>query len=99
MYEKPQYFTPDGFRRVPKNPFKTGIPLKEAAKRLAEDKDSKKDDNVNKSDKKIDYMNIKPHVAHFLKLHQNMEVKKHPPMSDKAAQLIAEAIKSLLNNR
>lgn len=24
MYEKPQYLTPDGFRRKSKNPFKTG---------------------------------------------------------------------------
>lgn len=99
MYEKPQYFTPDGFRRVPKNPFKTGISLEEAAKRLAENKNSKNTDTLNKSEKKIDFKNIKPHVAHFLKLHQNVEIKKHPQMSDKAAQLIAEAIKSLLNNK
>lgn len=101
MYEKPQYLTPDGYRRTSKNPFKSGIPFKEAVQRLAEADKTKplvtKDQTVSTNS---DSLKIKPHVAHFLKLKQGSGViKKQPVISEKAALLIAEAIRNLLKSK
>ncbi len=98
MYEKPQYFTPDGYRRTPKNPFKSGIPFKEAVQRLAEKEQSVQSNKKDLVDNKKNSLSIKPHVAHFLKLKQGVQIKKQSPISDKAAKLIAEAIRGLLKS-
>ena len=100
MFEKPQYLTPDGYRRTSKNPFKSGLPLKEAAQRFAESDKTKlpetKDTAANANTAPL---KIKPHIANFLKLKQGGVIKKQPVMSEKAALLIAEAIKNLLKSK
>jgi hypothetical protein len=99
MYEKPQYLTPDGYRRSKKNPFRSGIPFNEAAKQLAENNNfTQNDKNENSQEIKNRPIQIKPHVAQFLKKQQNVSMKKQSPISDKAARLIAEAIRSLLKD-
>jgi hypothetical protein len=100
MYEKPLYLTPDGYRRTPKNPFKSAIPFKEAVQRLAETDKTKsmaiKDPATNAS---ADPLKIKPHIARFLKSKQGGAIKKQPVISEKAALLIAEAIRNLLKSK
>lgn len=98
MYEKPQYFTPDGYRRASKNPFKSGIPFKEAVQRLAEKDQSLQTGKNDLIDNKNKSLSIKPHVANFLKLKQDVHIKKQSQISDKAAKLIAEAIRGLLKS-
>jgi hypothetical protein len=96
MYEKPQYLTPDGYRRTGRNPFKQGIPFNEAVQRLASNDKSDPDatkDSINK--KPFDSSKIKPHIAQFLKSKQKNETKK-AVISEDAARLIALAIKGLL---
>jgi hypothetical protein len=100
MFEKPQYLTPDGYRRTPKNPFKSGIPFKEAVQRLADaDKTKTPVPKVPATKAGTDPLKIKPHVAHFLKLKQVGVLKKQPVISEKAALLIAEAIRNLLKSK
>jgi len=98
MYEKPQYMTPDGYRRAKKNPFKSGLPLKEAAERLAKT-ESKGPADSTQSQKSNGSRNVSPQVARFLKIKQGTLPNKQPAMSEKAALLIAEAIKSLLKSK
>lgn len=100
MYEKPQYFTPDGFRRSSGNPFKPGIPYSEAVKRLAE-KNMSQGKTSESSDKQTGPLTIKPHIARFLKMKEGsgtLPQKKQPVISEEAARLIANAIKGLLRS-
>jgi hypothetical protein len=98
MYEKPQYLTPDGYKRTGKNPFKSGIPFKEAVQRLASNENSDPVLNKDIPNKKVfDSTKIKPHIAQFLKSKQNLDIKQSG-ISDNAARLIAMAIKGLLKN-
>jgi|GEM_PF-954345 len=103
MYEKPQYLTPDGYRRAKKNPFKSGLPLKEAAQRLAKSENGNSADTPNppalKETKNSSALQIKPCVANYLRKKQSGSLKQKSGISDKAAMLIAEAIKSLLNSK
>jgi hypothetical protein len=100
MYEKPQYLTPDGYRRTQKNPFKSGIPFKEAVQRFAENDKTKPTDSKDPAtNSSVDPLKIKPHIARFLKLKQGGVTKKQPVISDKAALLIAEAIRNLLKSK
>jgi hypothetical protein len=99
MYEKPQYFTPDGFRRFSKNPFKSSNISRDAVRQFLEKKqNSTSDENNNRTQASEP---IKPHVARFLKLQsgQTSNNKKGIHISDDAAKLIAEAIRHLLNNK
>jgi hypothetical protein len=97
MYEKPQYLTPDGYRRAKKNPFKSGLPLKEAAEKLAKQNALQK--NAPAQQETLPSQPIKPHVANFLR---KKDQKNGPPrqaMSEEAARLIAAAISNLLKSK
>ena len=72
MYEKPQYLTPDGFKRLSKNPYSS----LSAAQRL-------------------ELLKKKNRVA---PLQQSLQKGGGAVMSDKAAALIAKAIKGMLNS-
>ncbi|HMA64676.1 MAG: hypothetical protein ACM31E_08380 [Fibrobacterota bacterium] len=97
MYEKPQYLTPDGYRRAKKNPFKSGLPLKEAAERLAKKNTLQK--NEQSQPQSLSPQPVKPHVANFLRKKDGKDGIKRPAMSEEAAQLIAAAISNLLKSK
>jgi len=97
MYEKPQYLTPDGYRRAKKNPFKSGLPLKEAAEQLAKKNALQKEPPPQSSS--VLPQPIKPHVANFLRKKGDKSGTKQPVMSEDAARLIAAAISNLLKSK
>jgi hypothetical protein len=97
MYEKPQYLTPDGYRRAKKNPFKSGLPLKEAAERLAKKNALQK--NAQAQQEALSPQPIKPHVANFLRKKDQKNGTPKQVMSEEAARLIAAAISNLLKSK
>jgi hypothetical protein len=97
MYEKPQYLTPDGYRRAKKNPFKSGLPLKEAAERLAKKNVPQK--NMLAPQESSSPQTVKPHVANFLRKKDQKSGLKPQGMSEEAAKLIAAAISNLLKSK
>ncbi len=97
MYEKPQYLTPDGYRRAKKNPFKSGLPLKEAAERLAKKNALQKNAQVQPDD--VSPRTVNPHVASFLRKKDLKNGIKRQVMSEEAAKLIAAAISNLLKSK
>ncbi|NLD91478.1 MAG: hypothetical protein GX639_02295 [Fibrobacter sp.] len=97
MYEKPQYLTPDGYRRAKKNPFKSGLPLKEAAEKLAKRNALQK--NEHSQPQPSSPQTVKPHVADFLRKNDQKNGIKRQVMSEEAAQLIAAAISNLLKSK
>lgn len=97
MYEKPQYLTPDGYRRAKKNPFKSGLPLKEAAERLAKQNALQK--NAQAQQEALPPQPIKPHVANFLRKKEQKNGPSRQVMSEEAARLIAAAISNLLKSK
>jgi hypothetical protein len=97
MYEKPQYLTPDGYRRAKKNPFKSGLPLKEAAERLAKKNVPQK--NMPAPQESLSSQPIKPHVANFLRKKDQKSGMKPQVISEDAAKLIAAAISNLLKSK
>jgi len=89
MYEKPLYPTPEGYRRSDKNPYKKKC-LKDEVMAMREQKAKLKKNCIpNTSDSKQLSSNL------TLLSHQ----KKKGQMSEKAAELITQAIKSLLNSK
>ncbi len=97
MYEKPQYLTPDGYRRAKKNPFRSGLPLKEAAEKLAKKNALQKD--ASPQPEPSSPQTVKPHVANFLRKKDQKNGIKRQMMSEEAAQLIAAAISNLLKSK
>lgn len=97
MYEKPQYLTPDGYRRAKNNPFKSGLPLKEAAERLAK-KNALQKSAPAQPEASLPQQ-IKPHVANFLRQKDQKNAPKRQVMSEDAARLIAAAISNLLKSK
>lgn len=73
MYEKPQYLTPDGYRRSSSNPLNS--------KKLA---------------LKASLDNIEAQRKLLL---ARKTINKKPGISDEAAKLIAEALKSMLHQK
>jgi hypothetical protein len=79
MYETPQYLTPGGFRRLPKNPFK---------KKLEDIKES----TGRNSDQLRKNVLLPARPAALRKRSKPLE------LSDKAAALIAQALKGMLKS-
>ncbi len=84
MYEKPLYPTPDGYRRSSKNPYKNQCLRKEVEDlRALKARLNKEDSSLNEPNKKS----------------SSQPQKKRVQISDKAAKLIALAIKSMLRSK
>jgi len=89
MYEKPLYPTPEGYRRVNKNPYKKNC-LKDEVMALLEQKARLQKNSIPKS---IDSKQL-PLNSTLLSY-----PKKKGQMSEKTAELITQAIKSLLRSK
>jgi hypothetical protein len=96
MYEKPQYPTPDGYKRLSGNPYKTNGMKDEIHDLISQKNKIKKFDTENnqKQSSAQQVKSVKPAVAQFLQ-----RMNKKPPISEKAALLIAQAIKGLLHSK
>jgi hypothetical protein len=98
MYEKPQYLTPDGYKRASKNPFKGGSNKSDQKKT---DGDSylraligQKKNLVKASELQKESFDKKPSA-----IQRPQGVRNGVGISEKAARLIALAIKDLLNSK
>lgn len=87
MYENPQYLTPNGYQRFTKNPYGNKSVKKEVSALLAAR--NHKTDSSKSGEKKLSSQT----------LHHGRISGKQPQTSDKAAKLIALAIKDLLRNK
>ncbi len=89
MYEKPLYPTPEGYRRSNKNPYKKNC-LKNEVMAMLEQKAKLQKNNIPKSS---DSKQL-PSKSTLLPY-----AKNKGQMSEKAAKLIAQAIKSMLRSK
>ncbi|MFP4163997.1 MAG: hypothetical protein ACLFQB_09470 [Chitinispirillaceae bacterium] len=85
MYERPQYLTPNGFKRLPLNPFRKEFP-----------KTEKKNDSPKKQ---VEDTSSPATLSQFI-VQQRKPRKPEPTkqISDKAAKLIAQALKDMLHS-
>lgn len=93
MYEKPLYPTPDGYRRSSKNPNKTKS-LKQEVEELRALKARLVKETPPASQTVKSAESKTPSLNYFLQ-----SPKKQTQISEKAAKLIASAIKSLLRSK
>lgn len=89
MYEKPLYPTPEGYRRAEKNPNKKNC-LKDEVMALLQQK-AKLQKNSTPKPADLKQLSSNPTLLPY-------PSKKKGQMSDKAAKLITEAIKSMLKS-
>jgi hypothetical protein len=92
MYEKPLYPTPDGYRRSDKNPNKNHCLKDEVLALLAQKARLQKNNQI--PDEKSNTDNQSSQKARLLQCS-----KKKVQISEKSAQLLAQAIKSLLKSK
>ena len=90
MYEKPQYPTPDGYRRLSRNPSKDGSLKREISDLITHKSISKQ---VSPDPRLSGSGTINPNVARYLRS------KQQPAISENAAKLIALTIKGLLKSK
>lgn len=81
MYEKPQYLTPSGYKRLDKNPYSNPLLLK----KILQEKKLTQQNEKNVNSKRI------------LSAQNRLGSQKRVQISDQAAKLIALAIRDLLN--
>lgn len=93
MYEKPLYPTPDGYRRSAKNPNSNNSLKKEVQNLLAI--------KAARLQKVNDQNTVQPSDTPKIsnQLLSRKQVKYKPQISEKAAKLIAMAIKSMLRSK
>ena len=95
MYEKPQYLTPDGYRRLSKSPSKDGNLKKEISDFLAYKIYRNGTNQVSTNNQLQNTKSVNPYVARFLRSKHQVQ----PAISENAAKLIALAIKGLLKSK
>jgi len=95
VYEKPQYPTPNGYRRMSENPCRKGSKSREIADFLARNGHLRESIPAKQEQKSHSSFKpgINPNVARILKC------REKPGISDEAAKLIAASIKSLLQSK
>ncbi len=93
MYEKPLYPTPDGYRRKEKNPYKKSCLKDEVMAMMAQKARLQKNTLPTTGEATPGSEQIPPKTQLLNKS------KKKVQLSDKAANLIAQTIKSLLRSK
>lgn len=94
MYEKPLYPTPDGYRRSKKNPYKKDCLKNEVINLLAQKAILQKASASTDQQSTVNDSKQLPGKAAILPYK-----KKKVQISEKAAQLIAQAIKTMLRSK
>ncbi|NLE02783.1 MAG: hypothetical protein GX640_23195 [Fibrobacter sp.] len=100
MYEKPQYLTPDGYRRSSNNPYRDGSLNSEIQKLILKKtilKNATPQPSSTEPPQTNRYGSVHPIVQQYLD--QKFKRPAKPQISDKAAKLIAMTIKGLLNSK
>ncbi|MFP4014419.1 MAG: hypothetical protein ACLFVQ_10065 [Chitinispirillaceae bacterium] len=92
MYEKPQYLTQTGFKRLPRNPFSGSV--QECRKETSAD--SQKNCNSTKKTKNVFPSTLSEFIIEQRKARISQPARKQ--ISDKAAELIAMALKDMLRS-